>query len=92
MLFNFLTEEDGYYEDLYPGPVRGTYSDDLLGVVVDHASDGEETSEVMHLSIISQENCEGRQREWPGLKMANKSQLLKKINRVLRHRDLKLDT
>lgn len=38
-------EEDGYYEDLYPGPVRGTYSDDLLGVVVDHASDGEESSE-----------------------------------------------
>lgn len=37
-------EEDGYYEDLYPGPVTGTYSDDLLGVVVENASD-EETSE-----------------------------------------------
>ena len=46
-----ITEEDGYYEDLYPGPVHGNYADDFLDVVVDNASD-EETSEVSAVQNI----------------------------------------
>jgi len=38
-----VTEEDGYYEDLYPEPIGGNYSDDLLNVIVDRSTDEEST-------------------------------------------------
>ena len=44
MLHYCITEEEGYYEDLYPKPIDD-FTDELLNVVVDNASD-EETSEV----------------------------------------------
>ncbi|XP_053393909.1 uncharacterized protein LOC123525355 isoform X2 [Mercenaria mercenaria] len=38
-------EEDGYYEDLYPQPIGGNYSDDLLDVIVEDSTDAESTEE-----------------------------------------------
>jgi len=39
----YVIEEDGYYEDLYPEPIGGNYSDDLLNVIVDRSTDEEST-------------------------------------------------
>ena len=46
-----LTEEDGYYEDLYPQPIGGNYSDDLLDVINEDSTDAEST-EVQYINII----------------------------------------
>jgi hypothetical protein len=37
------TEEDGYYEDLYPQAIGGNYSDDLLDVINEDSTDAEST-------------------------------------------------
>lgn len=50
-------EEDGYYEDLYPGPQPDNFTDNLLTVIVDNSTDAESTEE--------EDNVQGMLRNLP---------------------------
>ncbi|XP_052264616.1 uncharacterized protein LOC127867484 isoform X2 [Dreissena polymorpha] len=50
-------EEDGYFEDLYPAPIGGNYSDDLLQVINEDSTDAESTEE--------EDNVQGMLRKLP---------------------------
>lgn len=52
MLYKYLLEEDGYYEDLYPQPIGGNNSDDLLDVIVDDSTDAESTEVILQLTVL----------------------------------------